>query len=74
MSDDDLFADSGDDTDELIAGSKDKSKPVAKPKKLKKKSAPLAKKRKRDIPGMLVTCLSYFHRRLGSSLWKRREA
>ena len=49
--DDDLFGDSGGDTDDLIAESK--SKPIAKPKKLtKKKAAAPAKKRKRDkIPG-----------------------
>eukprot|EP00934_Nitzschia_sp_Nitz4_P000017 Nitzschia sp. Nitz4//scaffold141_size107518//63670//65269//NITZ4_004282-RA/size107518-augustus-gene-0.83-mRNA-1//1//CDS//3329536306//17//frame0 len=44
--DDDLFGDSGGDTDDLIA----ESKAIAKPKKLKKKSAAPAKKRKRDIP------------------------
>lgn len=48
--DDDLFGDSGGDTDDLIAESK--SKAIAKPKKLTKKKAAPAKKRKRDkIPG-----------------------
>ena len=50
--DDDLFADSGGDTDDLIAASKD-TKPIAKPKKLTKKSlAPKKKAPKRKIPGM----------------------
>jgi hypothetical protein len=52
MSDDeDLFGSSGsdgDDTDDLIAASK--QKPAAKPKRLQKKST-ATKKRKRDIPG-----------------------
>lgn len=54
-SDEDLFADSGEDTDDLIAESKKDAKPIARPKKLtkkkiKKKGTP--KKRKRsDIPG-----------------------
>ena len=54
-SDEDLFADSGGDTDDLIAESKKDAKPIARPKKLtkkkiKKKGTP--KKRKRsDIPG-----------------------
>ena len=47
--DDDLFADSGEDTDDLIAASS--QKPVAKPKKLTKKSAVNTNKRKRKIPG-----------------------
>lgn len=51
--DDDLFADSGGDTDDLIAESQ--AKPAARPKKLKKKKATPAKKRKREIPG---TCLA----------------
>jgi hypothetical protein len=48
--DDDLFADSGGDTDDLIAESK--AKPIAKKKTLKKKGA-VAKKRKleKSIPG-----------------------
>ena len=45
--DDDLFADSGGDTDDLIAESK--SKPIAKPKKIVKKKT-LTKKRKREKP------------------------
>ena len=60
MSDDeDLFADSdsGGDTDDLIAASKDAAAPIAKPKKLtKKKAEPAKKKRKlskaKSIPGM----------------------
>ena len=61
MSDDeDLFADSdsGGDTDDLIAASKDAAAPIAKPKKLTKKKAaePAKKKRKlskaKSIPGM----------------------
>ncbi len=48
--DDDLFADSGGDTDDLIAESK--AKPIAKKKTLKKNGA-AAKKRKleKSIPG-----------------------
>ena len=58
--DDDLFADSGGDTDDLIAESQ--SKPVAKPKKLKKVSAKKITKRKRDdIPGMLCFLLKPDH-------------
>mmetsp|Transcript_1518 Transcript_1518/g.3759 ORF Transcript_1518/g.3759 Transcript_1518/m.3759 type:complete len:495 (+) Transcript_1518:97-1581(+) len=45
--DDDLFADSGDDTDDLIAASQ-KAKPIAKPKKLKKKS--LKKRKRAEVP------------------------
>ncbi|CAJ1964289.1 unnamed protein product [Cylindrotheca closterium] len=50
--DDDLFADSGGDTDDLIAESKKDAKPIAKKKKLiKKKKKAVPKKRKRsDIP------------------------
>ena len=66
--DDDLFADSGDDTDDLIAASKKDSKPVAKPKKLKKKGATTSvdKKRKRNekpIPGrfsLFCVCCSFY--------------
>ena len=68
--DDDLFADSdsGGDTDDLIAESK--SKPIAKPKKIVKKSKASAsgggQKRKR-VPGMSIffilfcVCLYFYH-------------
>eukprot|EP00980_Cylindrotheca_fusiformis_P028757 scaffold22642_cov134-Cylindrotheca_fusiformis.AAC.12 len=46
--DDDLFADSGGDTDDLIAESN--AKPIAKPKKLKKKKAAPKKRKRSDIP------------------------
>jgi hypothetical protein len=54
--DDDLFGDSGGDTDDLIAESTKNAKPIATLKKLTKKKA-IPKKRKRtDIPGMLCVC------------------
>lgn len=49
--DDDLFADSGGDTDDLIAESKKDAKPIAKPKKLTKKKAAPKKRKRADIPG-----------------------
>jgi hypothetical protein len=57
--DDDLFADSdsGGDTDDLIAESK--SKPIAKPKKIVKKSNNSGQKRKR-VPGMYYYYLFVF--------------
>lgn len=62
--DDDLFGDSGGDTDDLIAESKKDSKPIAKPKKLTKKKAAPNKRKRADIPGMLcvhVALLSFIH-------------